>query len=75
MSASEVDVRIAELKEKLTELEEQFRSEAQKRGFDPAQIANMALPAALAKLFAAAAEIKDELDELVGTDETGEILK
>jgi hypothetical protein len=75
MPTSEVDARIAELKEKLAALEEQFRSEAQKRGFDPAQIANMALPAALARLVAAAAEVKDELAELVVTDETGEVLK
>jgi hypothetical protein len=75
MPASEVTARIAELKEKLAEREAQFRLEVLKRGFDPAQIANMALPAALATLAAAAAEIKDELDELVVTDETGENLK
>ena len=75
MSANEVDARIAELEQKLAELEAQFRSEAHKRGFEPAQVDNMALPAALARLVAAAAEIKGELDDLTIEDQTGKALK
>jgi len=37
-------------------------------GFDPAQIENMALPTALAKLLEERAEIKSELEELAVED-------
>ena len=69
MSAEEQDARTAELKQKLAELEARFRTEAYKRGFDPAQVENMALPAALARLFEECAEIKLELTELAGQGE------
>jgi len=69
MSAPERDVRSAELKEKLAELESRFRTEAYKRGFDPAQVENMALPAALARLFEECTELKAELAELADQDE------
>lgn len=64
MSAVDRDTRIAELKQQLAELETRFRTEAHRRGFDPAQIENMALPAALANVFAECAEVKSELEEL-----------
>jgi hypothetical protein len=64
MSGQDRDTRIAELQHRLRDLEARFQTEARKRGFDPAQIENMALPAALAKLFAERAEIKAELEEL-----------
>ena len=64
MSGQERDARIAELQHRLEELEGRFRAEAQKRGFDPVQIENMALPTALATLFAECAEIRSELEEL-----------
>jgi hypothetical protein len=64
MSAQDRDARIAELQHRLKDLEARFQTEAQRRGFDPAQIENMALPAALAKMFAERTEIKAELEEL-----------
>ena len=51
-----------ELEGKLRELEAQFADEMRKRGFDPAQADNVALPSTLAKLFAAREEIKSELE-------------
>ena len=72
MSVQDADARIAELKQRLAELDGRFRAEARKRGFDPAQAENMALPATLARLFAECAEIKSELEELAVTDQTGE---
>jgi hypothetical protein len=64
MSAQDRDARIQHLTHKLEELEARFQTEAQKRGFDPAQIENMALPATLANLFAACEEIRSELEEI-----------
>lgn len=64
MSAVERDTRIAALRQQLAELETRFRTEAHRRGFDPTQIENMALPAALANVFAECAEVRSELEEL-----------
>ena len=60
-----------ELEGKLRELEAQFADEMRKRGFDPAQVDNVALPSSLAKLFAAREEIKSELEELISNEQTG----
>jgi hypothetical protein len=68
MSTRNKDVRIAELRRRLAELDARFHTEVQKRGFDPAQIGNMALPSALAKLFAECAEVKSALEELASED-------
>lgn len=70
MSGSEPEARSAELRQKLAELEARFRIEVQKRGFDPAQVANMALPGPLARLFTDCAALKAELKAL--EDPTGE---
>jgi 7-keto-8-aminopelargonate synthetase-like enzyme len=75
MSAVERDTRIAELRQKLAELEARFRTEAHRRGFDPAQIENMALSAMLASLSAECTEVKSELEELAFEAQTGEGLK
>ena len=64
MSAQERNTTIAELQRRLAELAARFRIEAQQRGFDPAQIDNMALPTALAKLAAERTQIESELEEL-----------
>ena len=64
MPARDRDTRIAELQQRLAELDLRFQTEAKKRGFDPAQVENMALPTPLAKLFAECTEIKSELEEL-----------
>lgn len=70
MSEPEAGARTRQLREKLAELETGFGVEARKRGFDPNQAENMALPAALANLFAECAAIRLELAEL--EERTGE---
>ena len=65
MPDSENISRRTELERKLRELEAEFRDEMRKRGFDSAQANNIALPSALAKLFAAREAVKSELEELI----------
>ena len=60
-----------ELEKRLGELDTRFANEMRKRGFDPAQADNVALPSALAKLFAEREAIKAELEEPVAPDQTG----
>jgi hypothetical protein len=60
-----------ELEKKLGELDTRFANEMRKRGFDPAQADNVALPSALAKLFAEREETKSELEEVIASDQTG----
>jgi hypothetical protein len=60
-----------ELEKKLGELDTRFADEMRKRGFDPAQADNVALPSVLAKLFAEREEIKAALEELIAPDQTG----
>ena len=66
---SDLEKRI-ELEKKLGELDKRFANEMRKRGFDPAQADNIALPSALAKLFAEREEIKAALEELIALDQT-----
>jgi DNA polymerase elongation subunit (family B) len=56
--------RVLRLTQKLSECEARFDAEARKRGFDPAQSENMALPSTLATLFTEREEIRAELEEL-----------
>ena len=67
---SDLEKRI-ELEKKLGELDKRFANEMRKRGFDPAQADNVALPSALAKLFAEREEMKAALEELIALDQTG----
>ena len=60
-----------ELEKRLGELDTRFANEMRKRGFDPAQADNVALPSALAKLFAEREATKAELEELNAPDQTG----
>jgi hypothetical protein len=60
-----------ELEKRLGELDTRFANEMRKRGFDPAQADNVALPSALAKLFAEREATKAELEELIAPDQTG----
>jgi hypothetical protein len=60
-----------ELEKRLGELDTRFANEMRKRGFDPAQANNVALPSALAKLFAEREATKAELEELIAPDQTG----
>ena len=64
MSAHENEIRRVALESRLCELDARFVDEMRKRGFDPAQADNVALPSALAKLFAERAELKAELEGL-----------
>ena len=64
MKAGAVDERVSRLMENLRALEARFDAEARKRGFDPAQAENMALPSTLARLFLEREEIRAELEEL-----------
>jgi hypothetical protein len=64
MEAGKEDEMISRLQEKLSECEARFDTEARKRGFDPAQAENMALPSTLARLFTEREKISAELEEL-----------
>jgi len=49
---------------RLRAVEERFDREMRARGFDPAQAANVALPSALARLYAEREELREELELL-----------
>ena len=51
---------------RLRAVEERFDREMRARGFDPAQAANVALPSALARLYAEREELREELELLRG---------
>jgi hypothetical protein len=72
MAATENETSRLELQRRLADLDVRFTDEMRKRGFDPAQAENLALPSALARLFTERLEIMDELAELVTDDQTGE---
>ncbi len=62
-------VLIAELRGKLLEVETRFEHEMRARGFDPAQAGNVALPSALAALYAEREETRAALEELLDESE------
>ena len=64
--------RIAHLQERLAELDARLDEEMRRRGFDPAQADNLALPSALANLSVERAQLEVELEELIAENETGE---
>ena len=55
-----------ELNRSLGALEAEFEREMRARGFDPAQVENVALPAHLAALYAEREQIRAQLAELEG---------
>ena len=69
MAIDKLGDRITELLAKLRECEAHFAAEARKRGFDPSQAQNMAMPATLAKLFTECEAIKTELEGLAENQE------
>lgn len=71
MEPGRVDERVLKLRDKLCECEARFRAAARRRGFDPAQAENMALPSTLARLFTECEEIRAELEE-IGENQEGE---
>ena len=66
------EARRTKLEAKLRELGTRLREEMLKRGFDPRQAENVALPSALAKLFVECEEVKTELEELAVRDDQEE---
>jgi hypothetical protein len=50
-----------QIEAKLRALEERFDREMRARGFDPAQADNVALPTALARLYAEREELREEM--------------
>jgi chaperonin cofactor prefoldin len=68
----ERDEVIPQLRQRLSTLDAQFDAEARKRGFDPAQAKNMALPSVLAQLFTERERIEAELAEITN-HETEEV--
>jgi|GEM_PF-1349896 len=59
------------LRERLRNLDEEFDDELRKRGFDPAQADNVALPTHLAELKAARDEVSAQLAEFEGREKIG----
>jgi hypothetical protein len=51
-----------QIEAKLQAVEERFDREMRARGFDPAQEDNVALPSALARLYAEREELREELE-------------
>ena len=66
METGAANERVLRLTQKLSDCEARFDAEARKRGFDPAQAENMALPSTLARLSAEREQIRAEIEELAG---------
>jgi len=58
-----------QLKARLLEITEQFEQQLRARGFDPQQADNVALPAALARLYIERQELLEKLEEIRGESE------
>ena len=56
--------RVLELEARLKSVNEEFDREMRARGFDPAQAENVALPAALARLYMERQQLLEELNNL-----------
>jgi hypothetical protein len=56
--------RVLELEVRLKSINEDFDHEMRARGFDPAQAENVALPAALARLYMERQQLLEELNNL-----------
>ena len=55
-----------QLEARLLEITEQFEQQMRARGFDPQQADNVALPAALARLYIERQELLEKLEEIRG---------
>lgn len=58
-----------QIEAKLQAVEERFDREMRARGFDPAQEDNVALPSALARLYAERNELREEMELRKGENE------
>ena len=56
----------SELHRRLRDLNAEFERQMRARGFDPAQVENIALPSPLARLYAERERTKTQLEELAG---------
>jgi len=56
--------RVLELEVRLKSIDEDFDREMRARGFDPGQAENVALPAALARLYMERQQLLEELNNL-----------
>ena len=56
----------SELHRRLRDLNAEFERQMRARGFDPAQVENIALPSPLARLYAERERAKAQLEELEG---------
>ena len=55
-----------QLEARLLEITEQFEQQMRARGFDPQQVDNVPLPAALARLYIERQELLEKLEEIRG---------
>ena len=62
MSSNQQEIK--SLRDQLRALDSEFEREMRARGFDPAQVDNVALPSHLATLYAEREQLKAELEEL-----------
>ena len=60
---------IKQLEGRLLEITERFEQQMRARGFDPQQADNIALPAALARLYIERQELLERLEEIRGESE------
>ena len=60
---------IKQLEVRLLEITERFEQQMRARGFDPQQADNIALPAALARLYIERQELLERLEEIRGESE------
>ena len=68
-----VELEQRRLEEKLRDVDERLQNEMRRRGFDPAQDENIALPGPLAKLYMERENLRQELNTLSAvTDPTAE---
>ena len=58
------DVSQRELESRLELLTQEFEQQMRARGFDPAQIENVALPTNLARLYRECEVLRDQLEEI-----------
>ncbi len=62
------DGRLQELELQLNVVTENFEREMRARGFDPAQVDNIALPSALATLYLEKQSLEDEIERTRSKD-------
>jgi uncharacterized damage-inducible protein DinB len=65
--------QVAALRARLIEVERRLEQELRSRGFDPAQLANIALPTALASLVAQREQLQKELQEIQIQEQSREL--